>query len=115
MYQPNAHGWPWGTNRPTRLKRGLVAALIAFLVYNGYQLAPPHWHSDFSLSWFGAKSMLQGKSPYPLVGPGGPFRYQFPLVYPATAFVAAMPFALLPEYLASSAFVWIPRHSSCTG
>jgi hypothetical protein len=105
------YGWPWGENKPSRRARTLVAAVIAtlaaYLIYNGYQSAPPGWHTDFALSWFGARSLLQHQDPYPLVGIGRAFGYQDPLVYPPTAFVAVIPLAPFPEYLASTFFVWI--------
>jgi len=64
-------------------------------------------HSDFGAVWFGARSLLRGVNPYPLVGPGRVFDWDFHLNYPATAFVAAMPFALFPEVVASILFVFI--------
>lgn len=67
----------------------------------------PTYYGDFSLVWFGARSLLQGISPYPLVGPGLTFELDYSLLYPATAFVAAMPLAPLPQAAAVTAFVWI--------
>lgn len=63
--------------------------------------------SDFGIVWFGARSLLQGVDPYPLVGPGRLFEWDWELLYPATAMVIAMPFAWLPEFAAAIAFVWI--------
>jgi hypothetical protein len=64
-------------------------------------------HSDFGAVWFGARSLLRGVNPYPLVGPGLPFDWDFHLNYPATAMVAVIPLALVPEVIASLVFVFL--------
>lgn len=64
-------------------------------------------HRDFGLAWFGARAMLHGIDPYPLVGPGRPFDWDWHLYYPATTMVVVLPLALLPELMATLAFVWI--------
>lgn len=66
------------------------------------------WHpGDFGVSWFGARSLLHGINPYDLVGPGRLYNWPWPLVYPATAFVAAMPLAVLPQIPATLIFVFV--------
>ena len=103
-------GFPWGHNNPTRGQRLAVALCVATLAASitlfWYQ-RHPDIHSDFALAWFGARSLLHGVDPYPLVGPGQVYNWQWHLVYPATAFVAAIPFAPLTEQAASVTFVWI--------
>jgi hypothetical protein len=61
--------------------------------------------TDFGLAWFSARAMFAGRDPYLLVGPGMEYFNPYHLYYPATAFVAAMPFAPLSEQAASIAFV----------
>lgn len=104
----NPHGFPWGTNAPTRAQRAWAAlgvALIATaIVYVSY-LETPGRKTDFSNVWFGASMMLQGRNPYPLLGPGLFFDMPFPLLYPASSFVAVLPFALLREQPAVLLFV----------
>ena len=103
-------GWPWGDNRPTPLRRfalAVVAATIAAAAIVYRFATEPTYYGDFSLVWFGARSIIQGISPYPLVGPGLTFELDYSLLYPATAFVAAMPLAALPQAAAVTAFVWI--------
>lgn len=55
--------------------------------------------------------LLQGRDPYPLLGPGRLFEIDYPLLYPASSFVLVMPFALLSEHAASLLFtgvsVWL--------
>lgn len=80
----------------------MAAAVIVHRFVN-----EPKYYGDFSLVWFGARSLLQGVDPYPLVGPGLTFPLDYSLLYPATAFVAAMPLAVLPQAAAVTAFVWI--------
>ncbi|MDP9179948.1 MAG: hypothetical protein M3O61_19950, partial [Gemmatimonadota bacterium] len=84
----------------------VVATVAAAVIVNRFATEPTYY-GDFSLVWFGARSILHGISPYPLVGPGLTFELDYPLLYPATAFVAAMPLAALPQAAAVTAFVWI--------
>ena len=67
----------------------------------------PTHPGDFGLSWFGARSLMHGVNPYDLVGPGRPYNWPWPQVYPATAFVAAMPLAILPQLAATLVFVFV--------
>jgi hypothetical protein len=61
--------------------------------------------SDFAQPWASARLFLRGENPYLLIGPGRAFEHQFPLVYPATASVVAMPFAWASPRLADALFV----------
>lgn len=85
----------------------MVVATIAAAVIAHRFVTEPTYYGDFSLVWFGARSLLHGVDPYPLVGPGLTFPLDYSLLYPATAFVAAMPLAVLPQAAAVTAFVWI--------
>jgi hypothetical protein len=78
----------------------LVSAL---LVLRGYIIKTGH-HSDFSAVWIGARLMLEGTNPYPVVGPGLAVSWPWELRYPGPALVAGIPFALVPEWLASVLF-----------
>lgn len=49
--------------------------------------------------------MAHRVDPYPLIGPGRIFDYEWPLIYPATAMVAVMPLALFTEHVAAVIFV----------
>jgi hypothetical protein len=103
-------GFPWGDNHPTRAQRIIVAICLATFAATLTASVYAHWtgyHSDFALSWFGATSLIHHVDPYPLVGPGRFYEWRWPLLYPATAFAAALPFALLSEQAASVTFVWI--------
>src|SRR5688500_17185361 len=81
---------------------GLAAALVCY----GKHLSMPNHPGDFGLAWFGARAMLEGGSPYELVGPGLECRWPWPLVYPGTAFVAAVPVVWLPRLPAILTFVF---------
>jgi hypothetical protein len=61
--------------------------------------------SDFSQALFGARALIHGADPYVLVGRGRVFESQWPIMYPATTYVAALPFAPLPDRFASALFV----------
>jgi hypothetical protein len=67
----------------------------------------PGHPGDFGIVWFGAKALLHGANPYALVGPGRVYDWPWHQLYPATAMVVGMPFALLPQLPAIVAFVWI--------
>jgi len=60
--------------------------------------------SDFSPVWYGAHALLHGVNPYSTFGPGLAFNYDWHLNYPATSFIAALPFGLLSERSASLVF-----------
>lgn len=67
----------------------------------------PGSRSDFSQARFGAEAMLQRGNPYALSGPGRVFDAPRPVLYPATTYVAAIPFTFVSDHLASVIFVAI--------
>lgn len=82
----------------------LVAAVASLIVFADYERQGDR-RTDFTLSWFGARAMLDGRNPYELVGPGLEYDYEYQLLYPATALVAAVPFTPLSSRGASITFV----------
>lgn len=60
--------------------------------------------SDFAPVWYGTNALLHGVMPYATFGPGLAFNYDWHLNYPATAFIAALPFGFLSEAHASIVF-----------
>ncbi len=110
MSHGNPERFPWGSNTPGTNARMLVATMIAavacLMVYASFQVSPAR-HTDFSNVWFGARMLVQGIDPYPLLGPGRTFDIEYPLLYPASSFVAVLPFAALSEKSASMVFVAI--------
>jgi hypothetical protein len=91
----------------TRLAVAIVVATIATIFSYAEHLRLPGRSSDFGIVWFGARSLLHGVDPYPLVGPGRAFNWEWHLYYPATSMVATLPLGLLSETTASLAFVWV--------
>ena len=63
--------------------------------------------SDFGQVWAAARFLLEGVNPYDAIGPHGTFTFQFPLFYPLTAAVAAVPVAPLPAAWADAVFMGI--------
>lgn len=110
--------FPWGRNRPTHAQRLLVAAIIATAAI-GITLSQyaqnSGFRSDFGIVWFGARSLLDGIDPYPLVGPGLLYDWGWPLLYPATALVAGIPLAGLSEQQAAVTFVWLSTFALAYG
>lgn len=82
----------------------LLATFAAWLILQQYRMNP-EFHSDFGLVWYGARALISGVDPYPLVGPGRTYDFGWPLYYPATSFVAAIPIAWLPESAAATLYV----------
>lgn len=80
---------------------GVSAALLAWVFWSGPQPQP----SDLAQVWVGARALLHGQNPYSIVGPGRPFEWDFPLLYPMTAVVTLIPLALLPLRVVDPLFV----------
>lgn len=93
--------------RAQRLVVALCVGLFGASLCYVNQLTPWSRPGDFAQSWFAARSMVGGGNPYELVGPHLAYDWPWPLFYPATAFVVALPFAPLPELAATLAFVFI--------
>lgn len=83
----------------------LVASIASLFTYAEFLRSQRH--SDFGHVWFAARSLLHGIDPYPLIGPGKAFNWDWPLYYPATSMAAVLPLGLLPELVATLTFVWI--------
>jgi len=49
---------------------------------------------DFTWYWLGARALIEGKDPYIVIQPGGPFHLDAPFVYPLTSAMVGVPFAL---------------------
>jgi hypothetical protein len=63
--------------------------------------------SDFSQALFGARALLNGADPYALVGPGRVYDSHWPVMYPATTYVAAIPFTPLSDGYAAEIFIGV--------
>jgi hypothetical protein len=75
---------------------GVLAALYAW----NTQRSPGHLLIDFDQNYAAARFLREGRDPYQLVGPGRAFEWQWPLFYPLTTAVAALPFTIFPMWLA---------------
>ena len=96
-----------GPTRGARIAVATLIATIAAIFPLAEHLRVPNRPSDFGIIWFGARSLLHGVDPYPLVGPGRFYEWDWDMLYPATSMVVAIPFSWLPEFAAATAFVWI--------
>jgi hypothetical protein len=87
----------------------LVCAVVLGVIVGAYAdlfwTHPRTEPSDFWQPWAAARMLAQGRNPYELIGPGRMYGHRWPLVYPATAAVAAMPFAWASTRLADALFI----------
>jgi hypothetical protein len=70
---------------------GLVAAVVSAITHGRSGRT-----SDFALMLAAAESWLKGLDPYVVLGAGRDQSWSFPLVYPFTAVLFAVPFTLIP-------------------
>jgi hypothetical protein len=82
----------------------VASALAAYLCYDAYA-GNPKFTSDFGQWWLGAKTLLNGESPYLTNGPGNKYPWPWDFTYPLPAAMLAVPFAWLPEMWGAVAFV----------
>lgn len=68
---------------------------------------PGSQRADFDQIWFAASMLWHGRDPYPLIGPGRTFEYQWQFYYPLTAPVVVAPLGLLPLLVARMLFAAI--------
>lgn len=85
------------------LLTGLYGASLTCIKHVQFPKHPP----DFGVAWFGAQALRHGANPYFLAGPGLVYDWPWRLQYPATAFVVAAPFTLLPLVPAAVVFVFL--------
>jgi hypothetical protein len=99
------------TSGPDRTRARLtVCTLLALLAaHYAYSHALEQYpkHADFAQMWFAARTILHGGDPYPVMGPGLPFDYDWPWYYPLTAAIAAVPIAPFSEAIAVAFVVGI--------
>jgi hypothetical protein len=60
---------------------------------------------DFDQFWVAARALLSGHSPYGLIGPGRPFDWRWPFVYPLSSALVVVPLSALPVVVARACFV----------
>jgi hypothetical protein len=97
----SAPGWR------SRLACAVILASVTAFYADWFWPHPRPAPSDFVQPWAAARMLAHGQDPYALIGPGRPFVHQFLLIYPATAALAAMPFAWAPTRLADALFIGV--------
>ena len=84
-----------------RIALPLTSALITW----AFWASPRGQPSDFAQLWFGARAWLAGENPYALIGPGQVFEWPWPLFYPFTSVLAAVPFSVFTLHMADTLMV----------
>jgi hypothetical protein len=98
------------TNVSARMLRAafaLAVAISAALLTLRFWSDPHVQPSDLGQVWAGSRALLHGKNPYEVIGPGRPFEWPWPLLYPLTAMLTLMPLAWLPLQWTDPLFVAI--------
>ena len=88
--------------RTLRIATVIAAALFAGVYADVFWSHPRPKPSDFGQLWAGARALVSGVDPYAVVGPGRAFEHEFPLMYPITAVITAIPYAAFPLRLADA-------------
>ena len=92
----------------------IIALLSGALVYAHF-LRFNQERTDFSQALFGARALINHGDPYKLVGPGLVYDSRWPLMYPATAYIAAIPFSVMPDRFASALFITLASFALAYG
>jgi hypothetical protein len=83
----------------------LVGAAAGLAAYLSFQLVPDMVARDFTYPWRGGRAILAGDNPYVTIRPQGPPPYEMYFMYPMTAALAALPFALFVAQVGGALFV----------
>lgn len=70
--------------------------------------AAPDVVPDFDQIWYAAVTLLDGRDPYAVIGPGRAFEWSWPLYYPLMAPLSVLPLGLLPLPVARVLFAALP-------
>jgi hypothetical protein len=102
---------------PARVARLAVAAGIALVAALLTWVWATHTHGfhDLEEVLVAARLVLDGRDPYPLIGPGSALYGTFPLYYPMPAVLLALPLAPLPPALARAAFAGVTFGAAAYG
>ena len=93
---------PHGPRTALALFCGLLAGVIT--IQKNLREPTPR---DFEQAWYAARAILAGSNPYQQVGPGLAVDWPFPLLYPLTAGVVAIPFAPFSVHASAVLFSFI--------
>jgi hypothetical protein len=83
----------------------LVGALFAAVAVNKSDLLGPLGSLDMDQAWSAGRALLMQQNPYDVIGPGQLYEFPWPLYYPLTVGVVALPLALLPILVARVVFL----------
>ena len=89
---------------PSRRARVLVAIAIGEICGVLAWATQFAGRTDWAQIWYGARALMDGISPYSVVGPGRIFEWQFPLLYPLPAILVGVPFSFAPLAVAVGLF-----------
>jgi hypothetical protein len=79
-----------------RILAAIVVGAVSAIAVSFVHHRVPGLRTDFDQTWFAAKALLEGRDPYPLIGPTGEFWYGWKMFYPLSAPVSVLALGLLP-------------------
>jgi hypothetical protein len=82
----------------------LIAAAAGLTAFIAFQRRPEMMARDFTYPWRAAIAILSGQNPYDVIRPSGTYPLESWFMYPFTAVLPAIPFAVLPVQLAGALF-----------
>ncbi len=88
---------------------GVACAAAAIATYAIRLNGDPNNASDFTWYWRAGRAILEGRSPYRVINPDGPYPRNAGFLYPLPAALIAAPFALFPLWHGMAAFSALPQ------
>ncbi len=83
----------WRILAPARrpMLYALAGAIFAIAAVNESDLQGPLGACDIDQAWAAGRALLEHENPYQVIGPGAHYQFPWPLYYPLTVGVVALP------------------------
>lgn len=94
--EPRQHTRPSARDWRAYCVAAVLATLSALWSFRTHQAIDQTPRSDFAVLHAAARAFQSGTDPYTFIGPGRAYPYPFPLMYPFTAVLVAVPFTWVP-------------------
>lgn len=100
---------PWRILAPARrpMVYALAGAIFAIAAVNRSDLQGSLGACDIDQAWAAGRALLEHENPYQVIGPGAYYQFPWPLYYPLTVGVVALPLAVFPFEVARVLFLLV--------